>query len=102
MIILVDLVVRILANPLLIEEGRPNIRRQNVDIVQIQEAEEEIGIQRVTKEHPETVILEIEIKDVIILAQADLILQIIQREELDLLPERSHAVLRAVRNQIQK
>lgn len=83
----------------LIEGDRQGIRRQNVDIVHIQEVEEEIEIRRVTKVL-EAVILEIEIRGVIILVQVDHILRIVQEEKPDPLPETSHEVLPAVRNRI--
>lgn len=101
MIIFSDLVIRILAILQLIERDHQNTRKQSVDIVLIQEAEEEIVVQRVT-EGRETVILGIEIKDVIILVQADLIHQIVPKERLDLSPGRSPEVLQAVHNQIKQ
>lgn len=77
------------------------MQKQSVDTVRTHEAEEEIETRRITKD-PGIAILEIVIKDVIVRVQAGLIPQIIQKEKLDLLPGRSHEVLQAVRNQIQK
>lgn len=87
--------------PHLIEGDRRNTQKQSVDTVQIQEAEEEIAIQRII-EDPEVVTRGTEIKDVTIVVQADLILQIVQRKKLDLLQEKNHEVLQVVHNQIKQ
>lgn len=99
MIISSDLAVLTVVNLRLIEEGRRGIRRQNVGIVHIREVEEEIGIQKVIKVL-EAVILEIEIRGVIIPIQVDPTLRIAQEEKPDPLPETNREVLPAVRNRI--
>lgn len=97
-----DLAVQIVVSLPHIGEDRRNIRKQSADIVHIQEAEEEIGIQKAIKAS-EAVIRESEIGDGIGPAQVDHTLQIAQeeREKPDPLPERNHKVLRkAVHNRI--
>lgn len=97
-----DLVARIPAIlPHHIEGDQRNTRKQNVDIVRIPEAEEEIEIRKVVKDS-EAVILEIETKDVTIPAQADHTLQIAQEKKADPFPKRSHKVLLAVCSQINR
>lgn len=94
-----DLAVLTVVNLRLIEEDRQGIRRQNVDIVRIREAEEEIEIQRVIKVL-EAVILEIEIRGVTIPIQVDPTLRIAQKEKPDRFLETNREVLPAVRNRI--
>lgn len=83
----------------LIEGDRRSIQKQNVDTVQIQEAEEEIAIQKII-EDLEVVAREIGIKNVTVVAQADLTLQTVLRRKLGLLQEKSHEVPQVVHNQI--
>jgi len=96
-----DLAAQTAVNPRHIEGDPQNILKQSVNIDHTREVEEEIEIQRAIKD-PGAVTRETEIKDVIVLAQVDHTLQIVQKGRLDLHPEKNHEVLLAVHNRINR
>ncbi|KYN01437.1 hypothetical protein ALC62_07787 [Cyphomyrmex costatus] len=100
-IIYIDLVAQTAVNPHHIEGDPQSIRKQNVNIDRTREVEEEIEIQKTIKD-PGAVTQETETKDVIVLAQVDRILRIVQEERLGLHLERSHEVLPVVHNRINR